>query len=181
MGSLLSTVTMQFFLFSILLTFITISVGDEPKKSSCCETISIRSGGMGDFYQGERLGEFVKSGSSSSGRSIYKQTEGANYLFYLANQGIWMVGPNVGQDFGGVLNREAGECPETLTEDWAMEAVCGSDPGPDGEPCTWGDYCDNCAIWSEADGVKYCCANNCDSGSIDVSTENGEVVCTCYH
>merc|ERR1712154_230267 len=116
MGSLLSTVTMQLFLSSILLTFITISVGDEAKKSDCCETISIRSGGMGDFYQGERLGEYVKSGSSSSGRSIYQQSGGSNYLFYLgppatehspgnedhaANQGIWMVGPNVGQDFGG--------------------------------------------------------------------------------
>lgn len=29
-----------------------------------------------------------------------------------------MVGPTVGQDFGGVLNRDWGECPESLTRDW---------------------------------------------------------------
>ena len=82
-----------------------------------------------------------------------------------------MVGPNVGQDFGGVLNRESGDCPERLTkdweyyrdwtnsweEDWTMEATCkGEDPtpGPNAEPCTWGDYCEDCAIWSEANGVR---------------------------
>ena len=82
-----------------------------------------------------------------------------------------MVGPNVGQDFGGVLNREAGMCPEDLSrdweyysdfmdsweEDWTMKASCGTDgptPDPDGEPCTWGQYCDGCDIWAEADGVR---------------------------
>ena len=29
-----------------------------------------------------------------------------------------MVGPNVGEDYGGILNREAGDCPESLTADW---------------------------------------------------------------
>ena len=29
-----------------------------------------------------------------------------------------MVGPAVGQDRGGVLNRQPGLCPETLTADW---------------------------------------------------------------
>merc|ERR1711872_268623 len=178
MGSLLSTVTMQLFLSSILLTFITISVGDEAKKSGCCETISIRSGGMGDFYQGERLGEYIKSGSSSSGKSIYSQQGGSNYLFYLANQGIWMVGPDVGKDFGGILNRDSGNCLEDLSQDWeyyrewtdsweedfTLAAYCGDNPptpGPDGEPCTWGSYCNDCPIWAEANGVRYCCASNC--------------------
>eukprot|EP00092_Neocalanus_flemingeri_P096558 GFUD01122927.1.p1 GENE.GFUD01122927.1~~GFUD01122927.1.p1 ORF type:complete len:202 (-),score=45.03 GFUD01122927.1:47-622(-) len=167
-------------------------------KSSCCDAITLDSGGMGDFYQGERLGQFVRSGSSSSGRSIYQQSSGSNFLYYLSSQAIWMVGPNVGQDFGGVLNREAGTCPENLSrdweyysdfmdsweEDWTMEATCGNNgptPDPDAEACTWGQYCDGCAIWSEANGVRYCCANNCDSGSLDVSTSNGEVVCTCHH
>ena len=83
-----------------------------------------------------------------------------------------MVGPNVGQDFGGVLNRDSGSCPENLgkdweyyidwtdswEEDWTMEASCGTSgptPDPDGEPCTWGHYCDDCAIWNEANGVRY--------------------------
>merc|ERR1711910_61401 len=151
---------------------------------SCCSTITLHSTGMGDFYQGERLGEFLISGS--------------NFLFFLPGEGVWMVGPNVGQDYGGVLNREGGLCPETLTQDWeyyrdwtdsweqdwSLEVTCGTDgptPDPDGEPCTWGEYCEGCAIWNEHDGVKYCCANNCDYGSVDVSTSNGEVVCTCHH
>ena len=29
-----------------------------------------------------------------------------------------MVGPTVGQDFGGILNRDWGQCPESLTRDW---------------------------------------------------------------
>ena len=50
-----------------------------------------------------------------------------------------------------------------------------------GEPCTWGHFCDDCDIWSEADGVKYCCATDCDTGEIEISTSDGEVSCTCYH
>merc|ERR1712154_119997 len=85
----------------------------DGENGSCCESVTLSSGGMGDFYQGERLGHFVRSGSSSSGRAIYTQSEGTNHLFYLSTEGVWMVGPNVGQDFGGILNRESGECPES--------------------------------------------------------------------
>ena len=35
-----------------------------------------------------------------------------------AGPGVWMVGPSVGQDFGGILNRDGGECPESLVRDW---------------------------------------------------------------
>merc|ERR1719300_875992 len=127
-------------------------------KASCCDSITLSSGGMGDFYQAERLGLYIKSGSSSSGKSIYSQQGGSNYLFYLANQGIWMVGPDVGKDYGGILNRESGECPSQLNRDWEywsdwseswesdmmFEAKCAGGPGPDPdttpspvhEPCT---------------------------------------------
>ena len=44
-----------------------------------------------------------------------------------------------------------------------------------------GPACDDCDIWAEANGVRYCCAENCDSGYIEVSTENGNVMCSCYH
>ena len=110
-----------------------------------------------------------------------------------------MVGPRVGEDYGGILNRQGGTCPESLTadweyymdwtdsweSDWTMSAVCegGEDSThhPDGEPCTWGHFCDDCDIWSEANGVRYCCATDCDTGHIEISTSNGEVSCTCYH
>ena len=82
-----------------------------------------------------------------------------------------MVGPNVGQDFGGILNRDSGLCPESLSadweyyrdwtesweSDWTLEASCGNSgptPDPDGEPCTFGHFCDDCAIWNEVNGVK---------------------------
>ena len=83
--------------------------------SACCDTLRLESGGMGDFYQengerilplwprevfitpgvfslfydslqGSRLGHYVLSGSSSSGKSIYTQTNGDNYMFYLVNK-----------------------------------------------------------------------------------------------
>merc|ERR1712168_925916 len=147
---------------------------EDVEKGSCCESITLSSGGMGDFYQGERLGVFIRSGSSSSGRGIYTQSQGDNYLFFLSSENVWMVGPNVGQDFDGVLNRDTGAYPEGLVQDWeyyrdwtgsweadwTMDVSCGTSgptPDPDGEPCTWGHYCDDCNIWSEANGVRYCC------------------------
>ena len=63
-----------FSLFSLL------TVGE---VRGCCESFSLESGGMGDFYQGSRLGKYVLTGTSSSGRGIYSQTSGNNYLFYL--------------------------------------------------------------------------------------------------
>merc|ERR1712025_619477 len=102
-------------LLSTLLLAASTRVLEELDNDSCCESITLSSGGMGDFYQGERLGVFVRSGSSSSGRGIYTQNQGDNYLFYLSSKSVWMVGPNVGQDFGGVLNRDSGSCPENIT------------------------------------------------------------------
>merc|ERR1739842_216927 len=57
---------------------------EDVEKGSCCESITLSSGGMGGFYQGERLGVFIRSGSSSSGRGIYTQSQGDNYLFFLS-------------------------------------------------------------------------------------------------
>jgi hypothetical protein len=55
------------------------------------------------------------------------------------------------------------------------------DEDGDGEACKSGSKCDNCNIWSAVNGVKYCCANDCNSGSIDVSSVNGVVTCVCRH
>merc|ERR1712130_29977 len=171
-------------------------------SSTCCSStspVTFETTGMGNFYQGERLGTYEPVGQSSDGRSMYKQRGGDNFLFYLAESRVWMMGPEPGRDFGGVLNRGSGNCPEELTSPWEyyvdwtdswdedtwMEVTCsGNNPNPTsppGEPCTWGSYCDDCDIWAEANGVRYCCAVDCDHGSIDVSTSNGEVTCTCHH
>ena len=34
------------------------------------------------------------------------------------SSGVWMVGPQPGRDFGGILNREGGWCPEDVSTDW---------------------------------------------------------------
>jgi len=52
---------------------------------------------------------------------------------------------------------------------------------PDSEPCTWGSYCDGCSVWSEMDGTRYCCSNNCNWGDVFVWSENGQVHCECVH
>jgi hypothetical protein len=68
-------------------------------------------------------------------------------------------------------------------EDWTFEAKCdnGDDDDGDDEACTYGSACDSCNIWSAVNGVKYCCAKDCNSGSIDVSSVNGVVTCVCRH
>ena len=63
-----------------------------------------------------------------------------------------------------------------------MEVTCNGDdpdpPGPGG--CTSGSVCDSCNNWASVDGVKYCCAQNCDYGYVSVSSSNGVVTCDCY-
>merc|ERR1711971_636380 len=86
-------------------------------SSTCCSS-TFETTGMGSFYQGERLGTYEAVGQSSDGRSMYKQQGGDNFLFFLAEAGLWMMGPEPGRDFGGVLNRGAGSCPEELTSAW---------------------------------------------------------------
>ena len=174
--------------------------------TSCCKELRLDSIGFTESYQGERLGLYVQTGTSEGGRPIYTQSNGNGNHLYLLPNNVWMVGPSVGQDYGGILNREGGACPDQLTRDWeywndwyeewktdvSFEAKCSGSPGPDPtskpttmnpnyEACTWGAACDGCSIWHEHNGVRYCCANDCNSGGISVSTENGEVTCYCYH
>jgi len=54
-------------------------------------------------------------------------------------------------------------------------------PNPNAEPCTWGTACDSCQVWTINNGVKYCCAQQCDWGDVFVWTQNGEVQCECTH
>ena len=51
---------------------------------SCCDILDLYTIGMGDFYQGERLGKYKKVGNSNDGRYVYKQENGDNYLFYMS-------------------------------------------------------------------------------------------------
>ena len=63
-----------------------------------------------------------------------------------------------------------------------MEATCDNNgPDPPSDECASGPACNGCNIWSEVNGVRYCCARDCDYGSVEVSYENGNVICHCYH
>ena len=44
--------------------------------------------GMGDFYQGERLGYYGKVDSTQDGRNVYKQINGDNFLYFLQSQQV---------------------------------------------------------------------------------------------
>jgi len=175
----------------------------EKDSGSCCNELTLDSWGFAEDYQGDRLGTYSQSGNSEGGRPVYKQNSGVNYLYFLTSLDLWMVGPTLGENYGGILNRQSGICPGQLSETWefwndwldgwdtdlGLEAKCAGAPGPgpnttpsgNNEPCTWGSACDSCGVWSEANGVRYCCANDCNSGGISVSTENGNVNCYCYH
>lgn len=67
---------------------------------------------MGDFYQGQRLGYYKKYLETATGRFVYQQVGGDQYMYYLDSEEIWMVGATVGQDLGGILNRGHSQCPE---------------------------------------------------------------------
>jgi len=172
--------------------------------SGCCTELEIKSSGFAGNHQASRMGIYDLKNGQSGGQNLYQQVNGNNYLFYLPDYGYWMVGPNPGKDYGGILNREQGVCPESITrdweyyddwmeewdEDWSLTVKCTGAPGPDKtttknpinpEPCTWGNVCYSCNIWAEVNGVRYCCANDCNSGGIETWTENGAVNCYCYH
>ncbi len=43
---------------------------------------------MTNVYQGERLGEYEQIGQTASGRKVYKQQNGDNFLYYLEEKGV---------------------------------------------------------------------------------------------
>ena len=57
-------------------------------SEDCCQSFKIETIGGGNFYQQDRLGNFFKIGNSEDGRSVYRQQNGDNYLFYLQDQGV---------------------------------------------------------------------------------------------
>ncbi len=112
----------------------------------------------------------------------------------------WMVGNTVGQDLGGLLNRANSFCPEDAhsnknweywldwmndwREDMDMKAKCLDKNFQDAnepEACAIGSVCDDCNVWASVNDVKYCCAENCDHGYVNVASQNGNVICQCYH
>jgi len=165
---------------------------------SCCQTIKFENANMADFYHHDLIGSYGQI-SQLNGKPVYQQINGHAYLYWLSI-GSWTIGAEIGdQESLGIRHIGQDACPEYVKvetweylgpfgwdEDLWMEANCsdGPDPSPtDGplEPCATGSLCDGCDIWQEQDGIRYCCARDCDHGSLNVHTENGEVVCECRH
>jgi len=71
--------------------------------------------------------------------------------------------------------------PTTTTTTTSTQKPTTHTTHPNSEPCTWGAACNGCDVWAEQDGVRYCCANQCDWGDVWVWGENGEVKCECTH
>ena len=57
-------------------------------KGQCCTSVKIETIGGGNFYQGERMGNYGRVSNTPDGRLVYKQTNGDNYLYFLQNQGV---------------------------------------------------------------------------------------------
>ena len=64
------------------------SYGNFPTLGECCTSIKLDTIGMGDFYQGERLGYYGKFDSTQDGRNVYKQINGDNFLYFLQSQQV---------------------------------------------------------------------------------------------
>jgi len=178
----------------VIITFV------KSTHGGCCQTIKFENAGMADFYYPELMGSYGQI-SLLNGKPVYQQINGNAYLYWLSI-GSWTIGAEIGDNESlGIRHIGQDSCPEYVKvetweywmdwmneweEDLWMEANCsdGPDPGPtDGpvEPCATGSLCDGCDIWQEQDGIKYCCAHDCDHGSLNVHTENGEVICECRH
>jgi hypothetical protein len=54
----------------------------------CCTSLNLDSTGMGNFYQGDRLGDYEQIGNSQDGRNVYRQKNGENFLYYLSGRGV---------------------------------------------------------------------------------------------
>lgn len=74
--------------------------------------MEIDSTGMGSFYQGPLFGTYTKYVEEGSGRFVYSQVGGSNYLYFLEGSGMWMIGPHLQQTDGGLRNTGGSQCPE---------------------------------------------------------------------
>merc|ERR1711860_18452 len=210
MGSSKMKAFVAVYLFSLIYACSGQAASGEAKADGCCDSIRLDSGGMADFNQPESMGIYKKMENLMvGGRPVYAQAGGAGrYLSWVPETGIWMVGNEIGVDYGFLLNREAGMCPENLVRDWeywdswfnewdtdwSLAAECesgggGGYPGttqkptipPNSDSCLSGSVCNNCNIWSMHNDVLYCCSVDCNSGWISTGEENGVVNCVCGH
>ena len=77
-----------------------------PTKGQCCTSVKIETIGGGNFYQGERMGNYGRVSNTPDGRLVYKQTNGDNYLYFLQNQGVsisWMAENNSQDLISGLI------------------------------------------------------------------------------
>jgi len=105
-----------FFLVAVPIPASCQSRGEEKDISSCCTVLLITSSGGTAEHQSHRLGSYQVTGTSWSGRPIYKHQERAEFLFYLQSRskGLWMIGPNVGQFDGGLASPADPHCVEDI-------------------------------------------------------------------
>ena len=67
---------------------------------------------MSHSEQAERVGDYTYYKTEVSGKYSYRQVGGNNFLFYVPQDGNWMVGEELYSNYGGLMNRNTGNCPE---------------------------------------------------------------------
>merc|ERR1739838_922564 len=118
----------------------------------------------------ENMGGLINWGDAWCASDIQEQ-----WSFYRYGDGEvndWEVDPT--------LKVSCGE-PATESTTTTTTTTTTRTPNPNSDPCTWGSGCDDCSQTTEFNGVRYCCATQCDWGEVFVWTENGQVMCECYH
>jgi len=179
-------------------------------SDGCCDNVLISSTNTEILdYQWTRLGHFTRHGETG-GRPAYRQldkTKGQkNYLYYQSGVGVWYVGEILGANQGGIINWGDAKCAEELSSSWSyyqwgegtaddwvedkgLKVTCEGPgphpttekPSPKPEACTFGEFCNGCAVTTMVNGVTYCCASDCDHGEVNVWEVNGRVQCKCFH
>lgn len=103
-------------------TFSSFSVRSPFFPAGCCQDLRLDSLGLSHYEQSSRVGEYSYYKTELSGKFTYRQAGGDNFLYYMPDLKIWMVGEELYANYGGILNRNINDCPEGT---WAHQVEVG--------------------------------------------------------
>eukprot|EP00091_Calanus_sinicus_P002288 TRINITY_DN1230_c0_g1_i1.p1 TRINITY_DN1230_c0_g1~~TRINITY_DN1230_c0_g1_i1.p1 ORF type:complete len:186 (-),score=61.14 TRINITY_DN1230_c0_g1_i1:40-552(-) len=158
---------------TLLFLLVSVSYEDSPLRSNTSKARACYEWEV--EYHGGGLENPMVTGVSDADQcqQLCQGRQGCNYFTWLSSQ----------HEFSGYRNtcwlKSTQGAPQACKTCVSGPRSCGGEPNPD--PCTFGAACDDCGVWAEVNGVRYCCASQCDWGNVFVWTENGQVQCQCTH
>ncbi|XP_059097642.1 uncharacterized protein LOC131891953 [Tigriopus californicus] len=86
--------------------------------TDCCEVLIFNSTGGALSRQGFRMGSYKKTYNPITCQFHYEQIlANGEFLYFLPVFSVWLIGPELDVEFGGIAGRAANVCPEDL-EAW---------------------------------------------------------------